>query len=80
MEWEDISTGMITGRNRVLYNKRFVMIKKHKDSIRNDGSYVASVSRMSRVTPWFGFPDFGGFTFDEFCTADVFYASDDDLL
>ena len=56
------------------------MIKKHKDNIRNDSSNVASVSRMSSVTPWLGFPGFCGYAFDEFCTADVFYASDDDLF
>jgi hypothetical protein len=61
MEWEDYSTVMIIGHIRMLYNKGFVMIKKHKDNIRNDNSFVASVSRMSRVTPWFGFPGFGGF-------------------
>jgi len=35
---------------------------------------------MSRVTPWLGYPGFGGFAFDEFCTADLFYTIDDDLL
>jgi hypothetical protein len=56
------------------------MIKTHKNNIREDVSYIACVSWMSRVTPWLRFPGFGGFAFDEFCTADVFYASDDDLF
>jgi hypothetical protein len=64
----------------MLNNKGFVMFKKHKDNIHNDSSFKASVSRMSRVTPWLRFPGFGGFAFDEFCPADVFCASEDDLL
>jgi hypothetical protein len=43
MELEDYCTGIITVRNKMLYNEEFVMIKKHKKNIRNDSNYVATI-------------------------------------